>query len=122
MGEYAKFGDFLSAKRRQKGISSLEMSIRIGISPGYYCDIEKNRKKYTPERELLDKILKELNLSEKDKLIFFDLAAGVSSQVSLDLPEYIMGNEVVRAALRLAKDKADTDDWNQFIEKLKSKE
>jgi transcriptional regulator with XRE-family HTH domain len=121
MREYTNFGDYLSAKRRQRGISSLAMSEKIGISPGYYCDIEKSRKK-PPEREILDKILKWLGLSEEDKLTFFDLAGKARSSVSPDLPEYIMENKVVLVALRLAKDKADAEDWNEFINKLKNKD
>jgi transcriptional regulator with XRE-family HTH domain len=117
---YTNFGDFLSAKRRQRGITSLAMSEQIGLSPGYYCDIEKGRRN-PPERDVLNQILKLLRLSEEDMLIFFDLAGSARSQVSLDLPEYIMKNEVVRIALRLAKEKADDEDWNQFIERLKNK-
>ena len=55
--------------------------------------------------------------------LFFDFAAKkTKKRVSLDLPEYIMENDVVRAALRLAKDKADTEDWNKFIKMLNNKE
>ena len=121
MSEHIKFGDFLSEKRKQKSIPSLEMSKRIGISPSYYCDIEKNRK-VALERELIEKIIKAFNFSKEDSVTVFDLAAKARAHISMDLPQYIMENEVVRVALRIAKDKADMNDWNEFISKLKNKE
>ena len=51
----------------------------------------------------------------------YDLAAMSRSRpaVSSDLPEYIMENEVVRIALRTAKEVDATDEeWLEFIEKL----
>ena len=121
MQDYANFGMFLSEKRRDRGISSLQTSELAGISPGYYCDIEKNRKP-PPDREILDKILAALRLSEDDTVKFYDLAGEARAGVSPDLPDYIMENEYVRVALRIAKEKATADDWIQFADKLKKKE
>ena len=121
MKEDKKFGDFLTEKRLAKGITSIKMSEIAGISPGYYCDIERNRRNPPDDREVLDKIISALHLSDEDETIFFDLAGKARSEVALDLPEYIMENDYVRTALRLAKDKADPDDWQQFIEKLRNK-
>lgn len=120
MREYASFGAFLSEKRRDREITSLQMSEIAGISPGYYCDIEKCRKA-PPDREILEKILAALWLSDEEKDIFYDLAGKARSAVSPDLPDYIMENEVVRVALRVAKEKANMDDWEQFIDKLEKK-
>ena len=120
MQHYKSFGEFLTKKRHERRITSIDMANKIGISPGYYCDIEKDRRK-PPEPEVLDKVMKALDLSDEDKLLFFDLAGAARSQVPLDLPRYIMGNEVVRVALRIAKDKADSSDWQEFIDKLKNK-
>jgi len=118
--DYKNFGAFLSDKRRERGTSSLQIAETVGISPGYYCDIEKNRKA-PPEREILEKIIDALRLTDKDKIIFYDLAGKARSGVSPDLPDYIMDNEVVRVALRVAKEKASADDWKQFIDKLEKK-
>ena len=42
--------------------------------------------------------------------------------VSSDLPDYIMDNDIVRAALRTAKDVDATDEeWLEFIKKLKKR-
>lgn len=120
MPEYKTFGDFISAKRREREITSLQMSGMLGISPGYYCDIEKNRRN-PPDRETLIKMVDTLYLSDCDIHIFYDLAGRARSEAPPDLPEYINENEVVRVALRLAKDKGSTDDWKRFISDLESR-
>jgi len=114
------FGVFLKEKRRMREITSTQMCEAVGISPGYFGDIESGRR-VPPERDKLEKILELLNLSDEDKVLFYDLAGKAKSGVSPDLPDYIMENEVVRVALRVAKDKASTDDWKQFINRLEKK-
>ena len=120
MRDYTTFGEFLSDRRRKREIPSLQMSEIAGISPSYYCDIEKNRR-VPPDREILKKIIDVLQLSAEDRITFYDLAGKARSEVSPDLPDYIMENEVVRFALRVAKEKADPDDWKQFIDRLEKK-
>ena len=44
-----------------------------------------------------------LELENGDKDLFYDLAAKGRNEVSQDLPNYLMDNEIVRAALRTAK-------------------
>ena len=120
MHEDYSFGAFLTEKRRMREIPSLQMSEIAGISPGYYCDIEKGRR-VPPERDTLEKIMAVLELSDEDKVLFYDLAGKAKSGVSPDLPEYIMENDVVRVALRVAREKASPDDWKQFIDRLEKK-
>ena len=120
MREDYSFSTFLSEKRREREITSLQMSMIAGISPSYYCDIEKGRR-VPPERDILEKILAALQLADDGKVLFYDLAGKAKSGVSPDLPEYIMENEVVRVALRVAKEKASADDWKQFIDRLEKK-
>ena len=54
----------------------------------------------------------------------FDLAAGEKENtVSPDLPEYIMGNEQVRVALRMARDNnASSEVWQKVIEMMEEQE
>lgn len=54
----------------------------------------------------------------------FDLAAGErDNTVSPDLPEYIMGNEKARTALRMARDSnASEATWQKVIEMLEQEE
>lgn len=114
------FGEFIAKKRYDRGITVRAMADMIGLSPGYYGDIEKNRRN-PPDRETLDKLIEALRLTEEDQIVFFDLAGKARSEVSPDLPDYIMENEVVRVALRIAKEKASSDDWRRFIDDLERK-
>jgi len=120
MREDIGFGAFITAKRKELEITSLHMAEIAGISPGYYNDIEKGRRS-PPDREILEKILAALRLTDEGRVLFYDLAGKARSGVSPDLPDYIMENEVVRVALRVAKEKASADDWKQFINKLENK-
>ena len=54
----------------------------------------------------------------------FDLAAGEKENtVSPDLPEYIMGNEQVRVALRMARDSDKSIEiWQKVIEMMEEQE
>lgn len=118
--EYRTFGEFIARKRFERSITVRAMAELIGVSPGYYNDIEKSRRN-PPDREILDKLIDALRLSEAEQVLFFDLAGKARSEVSPDLPEYIMENDVVRVALRIAKEKAGPDDWQKFIDDLERK-
>jgi transcriptional regulator with XRE-family HTH domain len=112
--EFARFGDFVSFKRHEREITSLQMAETLGLSPGYYCDIEKNRSN-PPDKTILAKLIETLRLSVEDIHTFYDLAGKARSEAPPDLPEYINENQVVRVALRLAKEKGSSDDWRRFI-------
>ena len=60
MEEYKHFGDFLSDKRRDRGISSLQMAETVGLSPGYYCDIEMEKSLTEQDIETLKKRMWEI--------------------------------------------------------------
>ncbi|MFZ5611852.1 XRE family transcriptional regulator [Desulforamulus profundi] len=115
-----RFGEFIAKKRIDQGITLRGMADMLEITPAYLSDIEKSRRN-PPDKPLLEKIATILKLTEDDKNLMFDLAGKGRCEVSPDLPEYIMSNEVVRVALRKAKDVATEDDWQQFIDKLSKK-
>jgi transcriptional regulator with XRE-family HTH domain len=117
---YDTFGEFLTAKRREKGITSLQASERVGISPSYYCDIERGRRN-PPDRETLESLVVALRLVGNDIDTFYDLAGRARREAPPDLPGYINEYQVVRVALRLAKEKGCEDDWHRFIRDLESK-
>jgi transcriptional regulator with XRE-family HTH domain len=121
MDKHIRFGDYIAAKRREREITSLQMAENLGLSPGYYCDIEKSRKQ-PPDKTLLDKLVVSLRLTDDDAHTFYDLAGKARSEAPPDLPEYINANKPVRVALRLAKANANADDWNYFIGYLKDKQ
>jgi transcriptional regulator with XRE-family HTH domain len=120
-GNYGTFGDFLIAKRCEKEMPSMQICDKVGISPGYYCDIERNRR-YPPDREALACMVQALCLNEEDTATFYDLAGKARSEAPPDLPEYINEYQVVRVALRLAKDRGCVDDWHKFIRDLESRQ
>lgn len=114
-----RFGEFISEKRKAKGITLRGLAAEIGIAPAFMSDIEKGHR-YPPKKETLDKIVHALNLNEEDINKMFDLAAEEKDNtVSPDLPEYIMNNDKVRVALRLARDSDASDEtWQKIIELL----
>lgn len=117
-----KFGEFISEKRKAKGITLRGLAAEIGIAPAFMSDIEKGHR-YPPKKETLDKIVHALNLNEEDINKMFDLAAEEKDNtVSPDLPEYIMNNDKVRVALRLARDSDASDKTRQKVIELLEKE
>lgn len=118
--EQRTFGDFLKQKRLGKEITLRRFAKMLDVSPVYLCDVEKGRKP-APSDERLKQITRHLSLDKREIEEMYDLAALSRSRpaVSNDLPEYIMENEIVRVALRTAKDVDATDEeWLEFIEKL----
>jgi len=57
-------GMILTELRTEKGISQVKFAYKLGITPSWYCAIEKERKK--PSYQLLRKAAQELNLSEEE--------------------------------------------------------
>ena len=115
-----KFGDFIAERRYAKGITVRRMAEMIGISPSHYNDMERRRRN-PPDSDILNRLIDALGLFGEDKLEFFDLVGRARSAVSPDLPEYIMSNDEVRVALRIAKEKATPEDWQRFIKQLENK-
>lgn len=120
MNKEQNFGDFITSKRGAMGITLRGMAEKLEITPAYLSDIEKGRRN-PPEKPLLEKMATELRLNEREKDILFDLAGSGRDEVPPDLPEYIKSTDIVKIALRKAKDIATEDDWQQFIDKLTRK-
>lgn len=121
MNKELKFGDFITIRRNAMGVTLRGMAERLEITPAYLSDIEKGRRN-PPDKHLLEKMSTELQLNEQDKVLLFDLAGSGRGEIPPDLPEYIKTTDIVRIALRKAKDIATEDDWQQFIDKLTRKE
>ena len=118
---YLNFGDFLQKKREENRITIRNMAERIGISPTFLCDIERDRRN-PPEKDKLDLIANALNLTSDEITLMMNLAGKKRNTVAPDLPEYIMGKEYVVAALRTARDlNADESDWLRFVEELRNR-
>ncbi len=118
---YTSFGDFLHAKRMEKGISYRELAEAIHVTAPYISDIEKGRRN-APVMEKLKILSEYLELSEEEEIIMFDLAGDKKDGIPPDLPDYIKGNTQVVSALRTARALgADKDDWQRFIDDLKNR-
>lgn len=95
----------------------------LELSPVYLCNLEKGRRP-APKEKLLNLIVALLNLNKEEVEEMLDLAAKsqLNPSISIDLPEYIMNRDIVRVALRLAKDvDASDQDWQEFIDCIKVK-
>lgn len=115
-----EFGKFIETKRKALNKTLRGLAADLDIAPAYMSDIEKGHR-YPPDKDKLEKMAELLNLSEEEKNKMFDLAAGEKdNSVSPDLPEYIMGTEKARVALRMARDNGATDaTWQKIIDMLK---
>lgn len=117
------FGSFLTQLRIERDFTLRGFAQKVGISPVYQCNIEKGRRPMTAE-DTLEKMASVLNLDKETKAKLFDLAAKTKSIpiVAADLPEYINERDIVRVALRTAKDVDATDEeWQEFIERLQNR-
>lgn len=113
------FGSFVRQHRQARGMTLRGLAAALGISPVYMSNIETDRRA-APTQEYLEKLAKELRLDKAGYEEMLDLAAKSKAQrVSSDLPEYIMERDIVRAALRTAKEVGATDaEWQEFIDRL----
>ena len=118
-----KFGEYVKAKRLEKEVNLRKLAELLGIVPAYMSDIEKGRR-YPPDKDKLYKIAEVLHLTESESNEMFDLAAlAKENTVSPDLPEYIMGSEKARVALRMARDtNAGEKVWQEVIDMLEARE
>ena len=117
------FGEFLREKRKGKGMTLRKFAEMAGISPVHMSYLETNQRP-APKDGTLERMAGLLLLSKDDEERFYDLAAAsaLAPRVSGDLPEYIMGHDIVKAALRTAKDLDATDDeWREFMDKVRSR-
>lgn len=117
------FGRFIEQKRKAMGMTLRGLAAEWGIAPAFMSDIEKGHR-YPPSRDKLYELARILKLNDEDKDTMFDLAAGERENgISPDLPEYIMGNDKARAALRMARDNnASEKTWQKVIELLEAEE
>lgn len=115
------FGEYIEKRRKSLGITLRGLAAELEIAPAYMSDIEKGRR-YPPEKKL-DDIAVILKFNEKEKNHMLDLAALTKEKtVSSDLPEYIMEKDLVRVALRRARDGRLSDEgWQDVINLIDKK-
>lgn len=117
-----EFGAYIARKRIEKDVKLKPIAEKLGVSVTYLSDIIKGRRN-PPDKEGLEALAISLDLDENERNEMFDLAGRERSQVSPDLPEYIMDENIpsARVALRRAKNGGLGDDFwqevNQIIDK-----
>ena len=108
------FGAFISTKRKDAKLNLRDAAKQLGIAYGYLCDIEQGRRP-APEGEFVE-------LDKQEHEFLLDLAAESRQSVPADLPDYIRKHDIVRAALRVAKEVDATDEeWRAFMEMLRKR-
>jgi transcriptional regulator with XRE-family HTH domain len=117
-----EFGAYIARKRIEKDVKLKPIAEKLGLSVTYLSDIIKGRRN-PPDIDGLEELAKALNLNEVERDEMFDLAGRERSQVSPDLTEYIMDENIpsARAAFRKARNGGLGDDFwqevNQIIDK-----
>ena len=113
------FGSFIREKRMACGLTLRGMAAKLNLSPVYVSNIENDRRA-APVQEYLERLAILLQLDKTDRERLLDLAAkSRQDRVSADLPDYIMDKEIVRTALRTAREADATDqEWQDFIDRI----
>ena len=113
------FGSFVREKRQSIGLSLRTLAAKLDLSPVYLSNIENDRRP-APTRAYLERLEQELHLNKAETEQMLDLAAkSQNNRVSADLPDYIMDREIVRAALRTAREADATDqEWQDVIDRI----
>ena len=117
------FGEYLQIRRSELKISMRKFAERIGASAMYISFIEYGTKP-APENEMLDKIIKALQLSPEEEKRAYDLAARSRGErtIAQDTTNYIRANPIIVRALRTAKDAgAGVREWERFIEEMEKR-
>jgi transcriptional regulator with XRE-family HTH domain len=117
------FGSYIAQKREEEKHTLRGFARMVGISAVYLSNLEKDRRS-DPADEIVERIAELLHMSNDEKTEMLDLLAKAKKKpaVAADLPEYINERDIVRVALRTAKDADATDEeWQEFIERLQKR-
>lgn len=68
-----KYYNIIKEKRERKNYTTRELGEKVGVSGSYISMIENNKLTNPPSDEVLKKICIELNFTEEEKNIFYDL-------------------------------------------------
>lgn len=116
-----EFGKYLRRKRMERGLSLKYLAEVMGISSVYLCDVERGRRN-SFDLERLEVIAKELKMGKEETNKLMDLAGFQRDEIAPDISKYILENEPVKKALRVAKDaKSDDSVWMEFIKKMEER-
>ena len=128
----SKLGEYLKNLRKQKGYSLREAQDLLGVSRTFICDLENGApfpsgNKKGEKTNLVQKYIEvyELNDSQAEELklmIDESLLGKSSNNISADVVDYLKSNQVVQQVLRKAIEAdLNEEEWNDFLERIKSK-
>lgn len=114
-----EFGAYIAQKHVEKDVKLKPIAEKLGVSVTYLSDIIKGRRN-PPDIDGLAALADALHLDEEERDEMFDLAGRERNQVSPDLPEYIMGEDIptARVALRRARNSNLGDDFWQEVNQI----
>tara|TARA_B100000963_G_C22639753_1_gene679781 strand:- start:446 stop:1564 length:1119 start_codon:yes stop_codon:yes gene_type:complete len=95
-----KFGSFIREKRIALGLGQRALAEKVGLSPSYLNDIEKN-KRSAPKLLIIKKLSEILEI---DKVFLMDLAGSSKKSIAPDISEFIVNNPLVISLLRTIKE------------------
>ncbi|MCL1830755.1 MAG: helix-turn-helix domain-containing protein [Oscillospiraceae bacterium] len=113
----SNFGSYVKSKRISKGMTLREMAGRLSYSATFWSDVE-NQRRNPPNLDKLELLADILELTNSERSMLFDLAGKAENITPPDLTGYILEKQIVRRALRVAKETATDEQWNDFIDRL----
>lgn len=122
MNNFKKFGDFIKAKRLEKGIGLRQFARLVGMQPSNYCNIESGSLN-PPTPDIVDHIGEALSIipGDNDYPLLCDLAARGRSEVAADIKRIIDERDLIPAMLRTLENEHVTEEQLRGImEDLKS--
>lgn len=104
------FGAFIARQRIEKDLKLKNLADELGVSIAYLSDVKRGNR-LPPKRERLEALADAMNLTESEREEMFDIAARERGEVSVDLVDYVMDEDLptLRQVLRKAK-KLELDD------------
>lgn len=117
--EVLTFGQYIKEKRESLGKSLRSVAADIGMAPAYLSDVEKGNR--WPPVKYLKKMIEVLHIPQSELNTFYDLAGDIREGSYPDLTDYIGKTDIVRVALRTARDHNISDEqWQAFIDTINS--
>ena len=105
-----KFGAFLRELREKKKLRQEDLAKSIDVSTVYICDIEKGRRN-PPDIKKLKIWEKQLELSDKETIRFYDMAGQDRKEIPPDIIEYISTHPEAKKAIRRVMADPREYDW-----------
>lgn len=101
------FGAFIREKRKEHGIGLRDMATRLGLSPSYLMDLEKDRRVPFPEIDRLQRLAEVLTLEQEECDTLYNLVGLGRGEFPPDLAEYIIENPSILDEIRMSKRKSE---------------